>query len=437
MGGTSHETTFQQLIDDYVLAIADGYRARNVELGGDGPIFLRAGHVGDDCISFVDAERFHAGLSDKVAAKLSRPGDVIITTKGNSTGRTAYVNADMPPFVYSPHLSYWRSLDPAALAPGYLRYWAISREFTTQLGSMAFSTDMAPYLSLTDQRRLRLALPPLPEQRAIAHILGTLDDKIELNRKMNETLEAMARAIFKSWFVDFDPVWAKKEGRQPYGMDADTAALFPDDFEDSEMGLVPKGWELKPLDEVADFLNGIACQKYPAESDESLPVIKIRELRQGFTENTDRASLDVPKDRIIEDGDVLFSWSGSLEALVWWRGRGVLNQHVFKVTSEAYPKWFYFQWVLQHLREFRGIAADKATTMGHIKREHLSQAMVAVPPPDALALGDRAIAPLLEAAIARALESRTLTELRDALLPKLMSGELRVSDAERVVGDMV
>ena len=283
-----------------------------------------------------------------------------------------------------------------------------------------------PKLALFRVKNIALPLPPLPEQKAIAHVLGTLDDKIELNRRMNETLEAMARAIFKSWFVDFDPVWAKKEGRQPVGMDAETAALFPDDFEDSELGPIPRGWEVKALDEVAEFVNGIACQKYPATGPESLPVIKIRELRQGVTEATDRAALDVPGDRIVDDGDVLFSWSGSLELVVWAQGRGVLNQHVFLVKSDLYPRWCYFHWVLQHLDDFRAIAADKATTMGHIKREHLSNALVASPPAKLLARAERTVGWAFDRALANQLQGRTLTEARDALLPKLVSGELRV-----------
>jgi len=128
-----------------------------------------------------------------------------VTTKGNSTGRVSFVTTDMPRFIYSPHLSYWRSLDREELRPGFLRYWSRSREFRNQLAGLAGSTDMAPYLSLVDQKRLRITLPPPEAQARMAQVLGTLDDKIELNRRMNRTLEAIARVIFKSWFIDFDP----------------------------------------------------------------------------------------------------------------------------------------------------------------------------------------------------------------------------------------
>jgi type I restriction enzyme S subunit len=196
------QRSFAELISTEALEIGDGYRAKNSELGGDGPIFLRAGHVRDTHIDLRVVERFHRHLANAVASKMCRPGDVIVTTKGNSTGRTGYVSEDLPPFVYSPHLSYWRSLNLSAIDPGYLRYWSQSQAFQHQLSGLSASTDMAPYLSLIDQKRLQIILPPISAQGAIARILGALDDKIELNRRMNETLETMARARFAEWFSE-------------------------------------------------------------------------------------------------------------------------------------------------------------------------------------------------------------------------------------------
>jgi len=272
---------------------------------------------------------------------------------------------------------------------------------------------------------LDLDLPPTDEQRAISHILGTLDDKIELNRRMNETLEAMARALFKSWFVDFDPVRAKAEGRDP-GLPKPLADLFPDSFEDSALGEIPKGWEVRGLDEIARFLNGLALQKYPPKGSRSLPVIKIAQLRAGSTAGADAASADLEADYIVEDGDVLFSWSGSLECVLWTGGQGALNQHLFKATSADFPKWFYYLWIHQHLADFRHIAAGKATTMGHIQRHHLSDAKVVIPAGDTMKAANDALSPLVDKIIATRIESRTLAALRDTLLPKLISGELRV-----------
>lgn len=152
----------------------------------------------------------------------------------------------------------------------------------------------------------------------------------------------MARALFKSWFVDFDPVRVKMRGEMPEGMDAETAALFPDGMEEVEGREVPKGWGIKGLDGIADFLNGLALQKFPPTGEDDLPVIKIAQLRKGNTEGAGLASRDVGEKYIIQDGDVLFSWSGSLEVVRWAGGEGALNQHLFKVTSAAYPHWFMY-----------------------------------------------------------------------------------------------
>lgn len=278
-----------------------------------------------------------------------------------------------------------------------------------------------------DYRRKWIPVPPIPEQRAIAHILGTLDDKIELNRRMSETLEATARALFKSWFVDFDPVRAKMEGRDP-GLPQALADLFPARLVDSELGEIPEGWEVKSLDQIARFLNGLALQKYPPVGDRWLPVIKIAQLRAGNTAGADRASADLDADYVVKDGDILFSWSGSLDCALWAGGEGALNQHLFKVTSATYPRWLCYLGVHTHLDDFRHIAAGKATTMGHIQRHHLSDAKLVVPPAQLLVAMSEQLEPMIESLWKRQVESRTLAALRDTLLPKLISGELRVTN---------
>jgi type I restriction enzyme S subunit len=301
----------------------------------------------------------------------------------------------------------------------------LSRAFREQLDSRKGETDMADYVSLTTQRTLKVTVPPLAEQEAIAAVLGALDDKIELNRRMNATLEAMARALFQSWFVDFDPVRAKLDGRQPTGLHSATAALFPNEFEDSELGHIPKGWEVRSLDKVAHYLNGLALQKYPPGDGPTLPVIKIAQLRKGDSVGADRCNTDLSSEYVVQDGDVLFSWSGSLEVELWCGGPGALNQHLFKVTSSEFPKWFYYFWTLYHLDEFRLIAAGKATTMGHIQRGHLSAANVLIPPRPLLDNMTRTMSPLIEQIIANRIQSSTLATLRDTLLPRLLSGELK------------
>jgi type I restriction enzyme S subunit len=253
---------------------------------------------------------------------------------------------------------------------------------------------------------------------------------------MNRKLEGIGTALFKSWFVDFDAVVAKRDGKTPVGVPADALDLFPSHFEDSELGPIPKEWRVAPLDAVADFLNGLALQKYPPAGTDVLPVIKIAELRAETRVGADKCG-GVPDDYVIDDGDVVFSWSGSLMVDVWCGGRGALNQHLFKVTSTKYPKWYYLRWVEEHLPEFQAIAADKATTMGHIRRFHLSEAKVLVPPEPLLDAMSSVQEPLLDKMIHNRIESRTLAHLRDTLLGPLLSGEITVKAAEKTVAEVV
>jgi type I restriction enzyme S subunit len=315
---------------------------------------------------------------------------------------------------------------PDLLDNTFLKFLMQSAEVQEELRSRATGTTVLG-IRQSELRQVSLTLPPLAEQKRIAEVLGALDDKIELNRRMNATLEATARALFQSWFVDFDPVRAKLDGRTPSGMDAATAALFPDTFEESELGHIPKGWEVRSLDKSAHYLNGLALQKYPPGDGPTLPVIKIAQLRKGDSIGADRCNTNLPPEYIVHDGDVLFSWSGSLEVELWCGGTGALNQHLFKVTSPEFPKWFYYLWTLHHLDEFRLIAADKATTMGHIQRGHLTAAKVLIPSRPLLDVMSSIISPLIEQLIANRIQSRTLANLRDTLLPKLLSGEISIN----------
>ena len=281
------------------------------------------------------------------------------------------------------------------------------------------------------------------ERSGIGSVLSSMDNLISNNRRVNQALEAMARTLFKAWFVDFEPVRAKLEGRWQRGqslpgLPAHLYDVFPDRLVESELGEIPEGWQMRSLDSIASYLNGLALQKFPPESEtEFLPVIKIAQLRAGNTTGADKASTQIKPEYVVVDGDVLFSWSGSLEVEVWNGGRGALNQHLFKVTSNEVPKWFYFFATRQHLSDFRAIAAGKATTMGHIQRKHLTEARIAVAPPESMKKFDAVIASQFDQLVSSAQQSRALAQLRDTLLPKLISGELRVPDVERIVGAAV
>ena len=267
-------------------------------------------------------------------------------------------------------------------------------------------------------RNLQLVKPELAEQRAIAATLSALDAKIELNNRINKTLEEMAQALFKRWFVDFE---FPDENGQPYKSSGG-------EMEESELGLIPKGWKVESLDSIADYLNGLAMQKYRPEGEAFIPVIKIRELNQGKPDvQSDKASPNIDSKYIVNDGDVLFSWSGSLDVKIWCGGKGGLNQHLFKVTSVRYEKWFYYLWTKHHLEKFRGIAQDKATTMGHIQRKHLAESLVIVPAQEALERMNSVMRPIFDIFITREIEAATLVAISDTILPKLISGEIRLN----------
>ena len=317
-----------------------------------------------------------------------------------------------------------------------------------------------PQITFDSVSDYEVNLPSKEEQKDIVNIIGSIDDKIQLNTQTNQTLEQIAQAIYKSWFVEYEPTRAKaavlaaggskaeaesaamraisgktaaeltalkQQHPTRYQQLADLAAAFPatlvptDDF-----GEIPEGWEVKPLDEIAHYQNGLALQKFRPENDsEYLPVVKIAQLRQGYADGNEKASVNINPNCIIDNGDVVFSWSGTLMVDIWCGGLAALNQHLFKVTSKHYPKWFYFLYTKHHLEEFQRIASGKAVTMGHIKREHLSQALCAVPDIDFLNTKYRVIEQLLDKIIANHLENTNIATIRDALLPKLLSGELQ------------
>ena len=237
-------------------------------------------------------------------------------------------------------------------------------------------------------------------QKKIAAILGSIDDKIEENERINNNLEQQAQAIFSNEFLSLE--------------------TLPDD------------WKQASLIDIADYLNGLAMQKYRPTADEiGIPVLKIKELRQGCCDNnSELCSPNIKGDYIIQDGDVIFSWSGSLLVDLWCGGTCGLNQHLFKVSSSKYDKWFYYAWTKHHLDRFKAIAADKATTMGHIKRDELAKAEVLIPNEADYGRIGGLLQPIYDLIIANRIENKKLAETRDSLLPKIMNGEIDMSEAD-------
>jgi len=387
-------------------------------------------NIGDNRISSDGIARITPDDAERLSKYRVKPGDIVYSRRGD-VERRALVRDSEDGWLCGTGCLRVR-LGKGTVDPVFAAFFLGTAEAREWIVRHAHGATM-PNLNTSILSACPIIVPPLSEQRAIAATLGALDDKIELNRKMNATLEAMARALFRDWFVDFGPTRAKMDGVEPY-LSPDLWSLFPDRL-DAEGK--PEGWEEKPLDEIADFLNGLALQKFPGEGQpDSLPVIKIAELRNGITDKSNRASRKVPPQYVIKDGDFLFSWSGSLLAKFWTGGEGALNQHLFKVSSKRYPAWFFSEWVQHHLEEFQIIAASKATTMGHIQRGHLKAAMTTCPPNDVIQKMGALMAPLIDRIIHNERETRTLAQTRDLLLPRLMSGELRVAEAERIASEV-
>lgn len=297
-----------------------------------------------------------------------------------------------------------------------------------------------PLINQSILSSIRTNIAPQPEQKAIAAVLGALDDKIELNRRMNVTLEAMARALFKSWFVDFDPVRAKMEGKQPFGMDAATAALFPSRLVPSPLGDIPEGWSIVPVIDSAEFINGAAYKNmHFSNAPDALPVIKIAELKNGISPGTQYTNSDLGQKFRLDTGDILFSWSGSpdtsIDTFIYTGGPAWLNQHIFKVVSENNEKRCFIYWLLKYLNPtFIEIARDKQTTgLGHVTRADMQRLKFAEPSEDIVKAFYQKAGALMDAIQSNLSQAEHLAKIRDYLLPKLISGDIRIPDAEKFV----
>ena len=287
--------------------------------------------------------------------------------------------------------------DKSKILPDFLYYVLRTPSFRQDVKDNYGSGSAIPRIILKDFKRMMVSYPSLEKQQAIISVLTAIDSKIQANTEINDNLYAQAKAIFDNHFINIDAI--------------------------------PAGWRKGNLLDIANYLNGLAMQKFRPQGNEiGLPVLKIKELRQGSCDDSSElCSLRIKPEYIIHDGDVIFSWSGSLLVDIWCGGTCGLNQHLFKVTSDIYDKWFYYLWTAHHLARFIAIAADKATTMGHIKREELAKAEVLIPCEEDYTSLTSIMQPIFELIISNRIEGRKLAVLRDELLPKLMSGEIDVS----------
>jgi type I restriction enzyme S subunit len=339
----------------------------------------------------VDLEKFDP---ERV---LLRPGDLMFARRSltlEGAGKCSIVKEINEPTTWESSIIRAR-LDNAVAHPPYYFYF-----FRSPLGRRLVETIVeqvaAAGIRLSELRTLTVPLPDLREQQAIAEVLGALDDKIAANARLVESADALSAATFASMLADTDSM---------------------------------------PLTAVASFINGRAFTKNATGT--GRVVIRIAELNSGIGGSTVYNDLDVPEQHLARPGDLLFAWSGSLTLHRWYRPEGIVNQHIFKVFPTAgYPMWCVRGLIARKLDEFKSIAADKATTMGHIQRRHLDEP-VNVPSQSQIRSHDVFMSALCERALAAEQESLTLEATRDALLPQLMSGNIRVNDVENTVGEVL
>ena len=321
-------------------------------------------------------------------------GDYVLAMTGATIGKLGRITNNIEAYINQRVLTF--RPNESIVDKDYLYYQLCSVNFSKYILNHIDSETAQPNISAGSVGGFEIALPSLEEQRRIAGILGAIDDKIENNRRINDNLEQQAQALFEEWFVN-------------------------DNAQTAEYNKVA-------LTDIANYLNGLAMQKFrPKDDEKGIPVLKIKELGQGLCDSTsDLCSPSIDDKYIIDDGDIIFSWSGTLLVDIWCGGTCGLNQHLFKVTSDKYPKWFVYYWTKFHLAKFIRIAKDKAVTMGHIKRGDLETSEVLVPDSLLLEKYDNIMTPIFNAIISNRIENRNLAALRDALLPKLMNDEIKL-----------
>ena len=421
--------------------VTDGAHAK-VERQLQGVMYLTSKNIGVgnvvldrvDYISELDYERLFSDTSK--AQRRLRPGDVLVGIIG--TFGNAYLYKDEDRFGVSSAVALLRP-DPAQLDSRFLYYVVTSPTFRAAHNAYKAGS-VQGYTNIPTIKRLPVPTPPLPEQHRIAHILGTLDDKIELNRRMNRTLEAITRAIFKSWFIDFDPVHAKAEGRDPVGMDPETAALFPDSFQpacaasvaagrDSPLGKIPKGWEVKPFSEIIEINPSRRLKKgslAPYVDMASLPT-------SGSQLQASPATREYKSGSRFQNRDVLFAritpcLENGKTVLVDFLERGMVGagSTEFLVFGPRLPGT-YFAYCASRWGELRDHAIASMTgTSGRqrAQKEAFDHFEMAVPNDEVLKTFETRAAPLFAAQRSNSIESRGLSTIRDTLLPRLLSGGL-------------
>jgi type I restriction enzyme S subunit len=380
-------------------------------------------------------------------------GEIVIvmtcqTQGGEILGVPGRIPADGRRYLHNQRLGRVVVHDRSLVDPGFLYWLFLWDEFKRHL----FATSSGTKILHTAPARIEafeFALPPLAEQVEVARLIWALNDRIELNRRMNRTLESVARAIFRSWFVDFDPVVAKSGGRQPFGMSADVAALFPEEKVSGERGEVPLGWPFRPLAEVTTKIGSGATPRggsavYVPQGTSFIRSQNVLDHEfewSGLARITDEAAQEL-RGVTVQEGDILLNITGDSILRTCVVDSAALparvSQHVAIIRpSPGLPsRYLHLRMVDDEMKDFL-IGFDAGGTRPAVTKAQLETVPILVPPDALLGRFDELTNPLFRRIDSNRRESRTLATLRDTLLPKLMSGELRVRYAEKLVGKHV
>jgi type I restriction enzyme S subunit len=363
-----------------------------------------------------------------IETKLLKEGDLVVEKSGGSptqsTGRVVYISKDLIESVGSIVCSNFCTAIRVKPEwnPLYVYYYWLNTYNRGVFFNFEGKTSGIKNLQMDNAlSAIEIEYLPLEKQNEIVAILSAIDSKIAINRQINDNLEAMAKQLYDYWFVQFD--FPNEEGK-PYKSSGGKMI-----WNDKLKRQIQEGWHCGTLLDIAIYTNGLACQKFRPTDENKLPVIKIKEMHDGISPDTEFVKSDIPEAVKVYDGDVLFSWSASLEVMLWAYGDGGLNQHIFKVNSKNnYPRSFYFYQLIDYIGNFKRMAEARKTTMGHITQDHLKQSTIALPPNADIAnkLEERLL-PVFDAIITNSQEIMNLTKQRDELLPLLMNGQVSVN----------
>jgi type I restriction enzyme S subunit len=402
----------------------------------DGLPFISASDIHSSGLALASVKRITTAAFDRLSSGKVQQGDLLFCLRG-SLGKVARITTAMTGAIASSLVI----IRPRSQVDGKYLFYVLSGPVGQAITSRLDNGSVQPNISAAVLKKQRFWFPLLDVQKRIAHILGTLDDKIDLNRRMNATLEGISRAIFKSWFVDFDPVRQKAAGKQPVGMDAQTAALFPDSFQESEIGEVPKGWDIT---EVRDLLSLKRESVDPAEHPaETFDHYSIPAFDAGCWPSPDAGNAIKSQKLVVPPGCVLISKLNPRTPRVWIpqaisERRGIAStEFLVAIPAETRGVGVAFLFCFALADSFVDYLASHAsgTSNSHqrVRPDDLLSYQVALPQSDVLFAFDRIAEPLLRKSSHSRSESKRLAALRDTLLPKLLSGEIRVPEAGQAV----